>query len=81
MTTQQIEESCICEIIMMIDGWKRRYYDLQDLFIMYSAMPVYQVNCKHPPKYEDFVRGRDDRKDLFSDLTIEDIKYLAEETP
>ena len=61
----------------MAEGWKQRFYDQQDLFIIYSALPVYQVNCKKPPKYEDFIKNRKE-KDSLDDLSIDDIKFLAE---
>lgn len=79
LTTSQIEDMCICEINAMADGWRQRFYDRQDLFILYAALPTYQTQCKKPPKYEDFVKGRPDHKDNLDDLSIEDIKYLAEE--
>lgn len=79
LTTNQIEDMCICEINAMADGWRQRFYDQQDLYILYCALPVYQTQCKKPPKYEDFIKNRPDHKDNLDDLSLEDIKYLAEE--
>lgn len=79
MKTHEIEDSCICEITAMLNGWRDRFYDYQDLLILYAALPTYQVNCKHPPKYEDFIKNRPGQKDLLEDLSIEELKWLAEE--
>lgn len=71
----------IIEINMMIDGWQQRYYDMQDMFIVYGALPVYQVNCKKPPKYEDFIKDRptSKKKSEFADMTLEELRLFASE--
>lgn len=76
MKTEEIENLTIVEINAMIDGWTQRYYDAQDLFIMFSAMPVYNVNCRKPPKYEDFVKNRD-KKTGFEDMSYEELLAFA----
>ena len=63
---------------MLIEGWLQRYYDLQDLFIIYCALPVYQMNMKRPPNYDDFIKGRQ-KASKASDFTIDELEWLASE--
>lgn len=77
MTTEQIENACICEIEMMIQGWKQRYKDQQALFVLYSAIPVYNSFSKKKLRFEDFVR-EEKQIDDFADLGIDELRALAE---
>ena len=63
---------------MLIKGWLHRYYDLQDLFIIHCALPVYQMNMKRPPRFEDIVKGRQ-KVGSASDFSLEELEYLASE--
>ncbi len=79
MKTEEIENSCICELVMMIKGWEQRYYDLADLMIVYCALPVYQMHMgKKAPKFKDFTRGRP-KEDPYAGLSHEELLALAEE--
>lgn len=77
MTTEQIENACLCEIEMMIQGWKQRYKDLQALFVLYSAIPIHNSFSKKKARFEDFVKEEKELDD-FSDLSIEEMRQLAE---
>ena len=81
LKTSEIEELTIREINAMVDGWQQRYYDMQDLFIVFGAIPVYQTQCKNPPKYEDFVKDRPNYKkhNDFDGFTLEELRAFAEE--
>lgn len=39
----EIEKLTIADIVDMMEGWQRRYERLEDLFIIWSAYPAYQV--------------------------------------
>ena len=47
----EIGKLCPAEVMDMIEGWKRRYNHLEDLFINWVAYTEYQINCgeKCPP--------------------------------
>ena len=74
MKTIEIENSCICEITAMLNGWRERFYDYQDLMILYAAPPLISKLTKKPPKYEDFVRNRPGQKDLLRRFKYRRIK-------
>lgn len=79
MNTEQIENSCICELVMMVQGWERRYYDLADLLISCCALPVYQMHMgKKAPKFKDLIRHRP-KEDPYADLSHEELLALAKE--
>lgn len=61
LTPEQFASSTIREIDALYDGWKRRHTILEDLFIVYAALPSYRSNfLKRPPKYEDLAKNRED---------------------
>lgn len=63
---------------MLIDGWLQRYCDLQDLFIINCALPVYQMNMKRPPRYEDIVKDRH-KGGKAPEFTLDEMEWLASE--
>ena len=81
MTTEQIESSCICEIDMYAEGWLQRYYDESDLFILYGALPTYQVKLgKRSPTYDSMTRGRKLlQPNSLDGESIEYLRWLASE--
>lgn len=81
MTTQQIEDSCICEINAYADGWLQRHCDIEDLFILYGALPTYQVKMgKKAPSYHDMTRGRKLlQSNSLDEEPLEYLKWLASE--
>ena len=59
LTPAQYASYTIREIDALYEGWKRRHTILEDLFIIYGALPAYRSNfLKRPPKYEDLTRHR-----------------------
>lgn len=79
MTTEQIETSCMCEIEAMLEGWKQRINDLDDLFIVRVALPIYQTQYgKKAPTYKDLTRGRG-KIDPYADYSEEELLWFASE--
>lgn len=79
MRTQEIENLCICELVMMLKGWERRYYDLADLMISCCALPVYQMHLgRKAPKFKDMIRNRS-RESPYAGMTREELLELAQE--
>lgn len=59
LTPEQFGDYTIAELEAMLDGWRRRYERLEDLFIAYVAMPVYQgAYGKKAPTYKQLTRHR-----------------------
>lgn len=78
LTTEEMENLCVCEVEAMLEGWKVRYKDLQTLFAAYCAMPVINAFSKTPVKLEDLVKDEKNPDDL-SGLTDDELAELAEE--
>lgn len=79
MKTQEIENSCVCELVAMMDGYNMRFLALDDLLVARCAIPAYQAGYgRKAPSYKELTRGRK-KGDAFTDLTHEELLALASE--
>lgn len=79
LTTRQIEECCICELMAMMEGWQQRHDDLEDLLIECCAMPVYQMHLgRKAPRFHDLVKRRK-KRDEFADMSHDELLAFASE--
>ncbi len=78
LTTEQIENLCVCEVEAMLEGWKARYRDMQMLFAAYCAMPVINAFSKKPVTLDDLVKD-EGGPDGFGNMTDKELAELAEE--
>lgn len=59
LTPEQFGNYTIMEIEAMLDGWQRRYDKLEDLFIIFNALPVYRgAYGKKAPSYRKLTSHR-----------------------
>jgi len=58
MTPEQFGNSTVAEIDALFDGYMRRRETLEDLFIIYCAMPVMRGPVKKPPSYKKLTAHR-----------------------
>ena len=79
MTTEQIENSCLCELVAMMDGWQQRRDDLEDLLVACCSLPVYQVHYgRKAPRFQDLIKRRK-KRDEFADMTADERRAFASE--
>ncbi len=62
MTPMAFGNATIAEILAMLDGYERRRSQLEDLFILFSAIPIRQAFSNKPKSgkalYEEMTRYR-----------------------
>lgn len=58
LTVEQFGEYTIKEFNALVDGYMRRRDALEDLFIIYSALPTYRGTCKKAPSYKQLTSHR-----------------------
>jgi hypothetical protein len=58
LTPEQFGAYTIGEIDAMFDGYVRRSEHLEDLFIVYCAMPTMRGQVKRPPSYKKLTSHR-----------------------
>lgn len=58
LTPQQFGGLTIAELEALEDGYLRRYNRLEDLFIIYCALPIYNVFYKKAPTYRELTAYR-----------------------
>lgn len=78
LTTDQIENLCVCDVEAMLEGWKARYKDMQTLLAVYCAMPIINSLSNTKVALEDLVKDENNPDD-FSNMTDEELAELAEE--
>lgn len=79
MRTREIENSCICELEAMMDGYRQRQCDLEDILLACCTIPIYQaVYGRKAPTFKELTRRRDKRSSL-AGLSREELLELAEE--
>lgn len=61
LTIEQFGAMTIGQFNALADAFLRRRDVLEDMFITYSALPIYQSHFKQPPSYQDFVAYREKR--------------------
>lgn len=63
----------------MMDGWKQRHNDFEDLLVACCTLPVYQMHLgKKAPRFQDLVKRRKKRDD-FADMTHDEMLTFASE--
>lgn len=58
LTPEQFGNSTVAEIDAMFDGYIRRREAVEDLFIIYCAMPTMRGPVKKPPSYKKLTAHR-----------------------
>lgn len=62
LTIVQFGECTVGQINALTRAYIRRRDALEDMFIVYSALPTYQTQLKKPPTYEKLTAHRRTRK-------------------
>lgn len=79
MTTRAIERSCICELMALVDGWRQRRYDLEDLLLACCTLPVYQMGMgKKAPTMKELTRHRP-KENPYAGMSYEELLDFASE--
>lgn len=77
MTVESFGSATIGEITALVEGYKRRREAQEDLLILWSALPVYQTQCKKPPTYKQLTAHRT-RSHNIAGIDEETQKYWRE---
>jgi hypothetical protein len=78
LTPEEFGAYTIGELEAMLDGWQRRRYQLEDLFIIYSALPTYQgAYGRKAPSYRKLTRHRRSTRRV-AEIDEEDLKEWRE---
>ena len=75
LTPEQFGQYTISEIDAMYDGYVRRQEQLEDLFIVYCAMPIMRGPVKKPPSYKKLTSHRRKRNTAVGEIDAETQNY------
>ena len=75
LTPEQFGQYTVMEIDAMFDGYVRRQERLEDLFIIYCAMPVMRGPLKKPPSYKKLTAHRRKRNTAVGEIDKETQDY------
>ena len=75
LSIDEFANATVGELTALVDGYKRRQEAMEDLFIIYGALPVYQMQLgKKAPTYKKLTAHRR-RLHNVADITPEEEAY------
>lgn len=78
MSVEEFANATIGEITALVEGYQRRYDRLEDLFILWAALPTYQTQLgKKAPTYKKLTSHRT-RSQKIASIDEETQKYWRE---
>ena len=75
LTPEQFGNYTVMEIDALFDGYVRRQERLEDLFIIYCAMPAMRGPLKKPPSYKKLTAHRRKRNTAVGEIDKETQDY------